>query len=522
MGLRRVRRGQRGFAAIAVLTMLIVTSLYSVATRLNLAASSAPHMRESRSIDVLNQAKAALIAFAAENANRPGGLPCPDRNGDGEAELNCDRPEQRTGWYPWQTLKTGDLRDASGNRLWYGVAAGFRNDPNVAINSLTPGELSLVRSTAGGKEQVAADLVAVVIAPGVPLAGQERAGAHATRIDSWLDGENARVGGTAFETGSTSATFNDVIMGLSQAELFSVVDRIVATRIRREIAPLLRQQVFDAWQALPYAVPFSAPSQSNYQDSARLDPREGLLPVTRDSRWVNWDVSSIRIDRDPGISNVDCGASIGQEIRCDVTHAGASSIRITAVARNVGRALVRPVSAADEDFGPSLLIGRQVLNNPVDVGGNAQITASATLPGAGGRTRITLRAPRPIEVLTNPSIAVAAPHSWFARNEWHRALYYAASPVSLPGGVRSGCQAGRDPCLSLQDRDGKQTQSAALLVFMGRPDSNRQRAQPHALTSYLEGENATPGDGIFRDGVASTSFNDSVIVLCAQTNGGCK
>lgn len=520
--LRRVRHGHRGFATIAVLTMLIVASLYSITARLNFAATSAPHVRQARSIDTLSQAKAALIAFAAENVNRPGGLPCPDRNGDGESELSCDRPEQRTGWFPWQTLKTGDLRDASGAKLWYAVAGSFRNDPNVAINSLTPGEFEVVQSAATGKQRIATDLVAVVIAPGAPLPGQSRAEAGQNRIDAWLEGENVRVGQQTFESSPASATFNDTVLSLSHAELFNVVDRVVASRIRREIAPLLRQQVFDAWQSFPYAVPFEAPNKSGFQDAALMDPREGLLPATTDPRWVHWDLASIQIDRDAGIARADCSASVAHEIRCDITHSGAAAIRMRGIARNVGRALVKPVSADDADFGPSLLIGRRVTHGLVDSLGSVSVSAIATLPALGGRVRVTLRAPQPIDVLTNPRIAVAERHSWFARNQWHKVLYYAASASAVPGGAGTNCQSSHDPCLLVGGRDGKQSKAAALLVFMGRPDAKRSSVQPDALDSYLEGDNATSGDRAFRDGVSTPAFNDSVIVLCSDTRGGCK
>lgn len=519
--LRRICAAQRGFATIAVLTLLIVSSLYSITARLNLAATAAPQVRQAQSIDVLSRAKAALIAFAAENVNRPGGLPCPDRDGDGEAELSCDRPEHRTGWYPWQTLKTGDLRDASGARLWYAVAAGFRNDPNVAINSLTPGELELMQGSGSARQRIASELVALVIGPGAPLPGQSRTGIGINRVDAWLEGENARADRT-FESNPVGPAFNDVIVGISHAELFSVVDRVVASRIRREIAPLLREQVLGAWQSFPYAVPFSDPARSTFQDTTLSNSHEGLLPATSDSYWVHWDLGSVRIDRNAGVARADCSASVRHEIRCDIVHSGAAAIQIKAIARNVGRALVRPVSVDAADFGPSVLVARRVSHSPLDSSGSVTITASADLPAIGGQVRVTLRPPQPIDVFTNPRIPVAARHSWFARNQWHRVVYYAASPAAAPGESGADCEARPDRCLQVEGRDGKLSRSAALLVFMGRPDGTRSRAQPAVLASYLEGDNATPGDRSFRDGVTTSGFNDAVIVLCGSTSGGCK
>jgi hypothetical protein len=66
------------------------------------------------------------------------------------------------------------------------------------------------------------------------------------------------------------------------------------------------------------------------------------------------------------------------------------------------------------------------------------------------------------------------------------------------------------------------TQAAALLVFMGRSREGLPRANPDALSAYLEGDNALPGDGSFADGTASPTFNDAVIVVCANPARGCQ
>ena len=80
-------------------------------------------------------AQQALLAYAAQplgttqcemNCPRPGDLPCPDRNNDGEAESSCSTTS-RLGRLPWKTLGTGDLRDGSGERLWYAVSERYKN-----------------------------------------------------------------------------------------------------------------------------------------------------------------------------------------------------------------------------------------------------------------------------------------------------------------------------------------------------------------------------------------------------------
>jgi hypothetical protein len=519
---------QAGFAAITVLTVLVVGSLFALTSQLNTAAALAPVAREARVVETLNRAKSALISFAAENVNRPGGLPCPDRDGDGEAELTCDRPEQRVGFLPWQTLKTGDLRDSSGGRLWYAVSKGFRNDPDAIINSNTPGELSIQRREATGSVvSETKGVVALVIAPGAALAGQTRTAAGPAQVDAWLEGENASGDARVFEAGTRTAQFNDVVVSLGQGELFDVVDRIVASRIRREIAPLLRERVFETWRALPFAVPFEAPSRSDFLDQAKRDLPEGLLPASHDADWVTWRTNGIDARQEGGegrVSAIACAPSIPREVRCDIDYAGSVRVRIAAPLQNVGRALIGPMQAEDGSFGPDNLVGRRISIGGVDATGDALIVASATLPAMSTRVRVYLRAPAPIAELTNPRIPVASAYSWFARNRWHELLYYAVSPAAAPGNPEQPCDpsSARSRCLRLDSMQSPATQAAALLVFMGRSREGLPRANPDALSAYLEGDNALPGDGSFADGTASPTFNDAVIVVCANPARGCQ
>ncbi len=520
-------RTQRGFAAITILTLVVVIALFSLTHQLNVAASANPSAREARSFETLARAKSALIAFAAENANRPGGLPCPDRNGDGEAELTCDRPEWRVGFFPWQTLRTGDLRDASGSRLWYALSGNFRNDPDIAINSLVRGDLTVQRKDAAAAITIeTAEAAALVIAPGAPLPDQKRAGPSDPRIDAWLEGENTGGDPTLFDTSRGDATINDTAVALSAAELFDVVDRVVASRLRTEIAPLIRERVFNGWQALPYAVPFESPLASSFEDAALANAPRGLLPASNRAGWVHWDLANIDIEELPSpgvVTSKQCSASVATEIRCDIVYSGSAKIRIGGTAKNVGRAFVAPLAATDADYGPPSLVGRAVVNTPIDASGDAHIEATAMLPALSTRIRITLHAPRPIRELTDENVPVATPHSWFARNRWHEVMYYAASEHVHPGAGAKPCGAVAMPaCLTVEDRRGLKAEAASVLVFMGRPRDGTMSNNPDALSSYLESDNALATSMSFVDATPSSAFNDAVIVLCSNPALGCK
>ena len=174
---------QRGFAMIAILALVALMSAYLIANALNATGSGLE--REQRSMNALREAKAALIAYAANEywqeykgqaTDQPGALPCPDILHNGteaeEGDSDCVTPLNASliGRLPFKTIGANDLRDASGERLWYVLSANFRKGTTI-INSDTqpcdtpacdPGEAQLtVVGTAP-----ASNVVAVLFAPG--------------------------------------------------------------------------------------------------------------------------------------------------------------------------------------------------------------------------------------------------------------------------------------------------------------------------------------------------------------------
>lgn len=206
------------------------TLLLSVAPlqRQNLARGDATQI-------ALQQAKEALIGYAIAHHSTsgispnvgPGQLPCPeDTNAigtalEGMAQGNCLTNASRLGRFPWRTLKTGKLLDSNGGELWYAISPGFSSIP---VNSTTIGQLSV-----NGIPNAA---VAIIIAPGLPLAGQQRNAPTASlppQPSDYLDLSNPQ--GAFVSTGSPS-TFNDRVITITHAELFSAVSRVVLAEIR--------------------------------------------------------------------------------------------------------------------------------------------------------------------------------------------------------------------------------------------------------------------------------------------------
>ncbi|GMV55577.1 MAG: hypothetical protein AMXMBFR6_13820 [Betaproteobacteria bacterium] len=249
--------------------------------------------RDARSDAALAQAKAALLGYAARcgvtavgrqpflqqadnscansDQDRPGDLPCPDLDGDGETEIShcgkangTDPARPRLGWLPWKTLGLPEPRDGSGERLWYAVATTFKNNLRAPpINSDTRGTIS-VRNALGNlihDGRTGSGVVAVIIAPGAALVradglAQVRNAAHASDARHYLDkapGDNAEDnadladqdadndgladGNDGFITGPIADAqgrplVNDRIVVITRDELLAAVERRVAAEAR--------------------------------------------------------------------------------------------------------------------------------------------------------------------------------------------------------------------------------------------------------------------------------------------------
>lgn len=160
--------------------------------------------REKITTDALSRAKDALIAYAVTpeitGATRPGQLPCPDTaseapipNYDGRAgttgACNAAATAPRLGRLPWRS-GTGcvagsvqglavNLVDGSGERLWYAVSRNLVD--LVGVPTLNPDLLQSapypwlsVRDSSGAI--LNARVAAVILSPGGPIPGQNRAG----------------------------------------------------------------------------------------------------------------------------------------------------------------------------------------------------------------------------------------------------------------------------------------------------------------------------------------------------------
>lgn len=194
----------------------------------------------------LARAKEALIGWSA-NAPIPGTLLCPDMDNNGTADPPCGLAGVSVlGRLPWKTLGLPDLRDGSGECLWYAVSGVFKNSPPTSpLNSDTNGQFTIMSSDgvtplAGGSPATMA--IAVVFAPGSSLPGNNRSPSAATicggnttaanYLDTSSGINNATVATNTFIAANTSSAFNDRLIYITPEQFFTTVEKRVAREAR--------------------------------------------------------------------------------------------------------------------------------------------------------------------------------------------------------------------------------------------------------------------------------------------------
>lgn len=271
-GRRRLRqpfpgvRRQRGVALLIVLLAILLAAGYAGLRGLNSAYAKSE--RDVRTLAAMQQAKQALLGYAASRgkllglnpiattASRdvPGSLPCPAANFNyldglgvaqeyGRARETCTTPATRIGRLPWRTLETPELADAAGEPLWYAVSGPFRQQTTGSprLNLASSGAIRFAWCGTISRERI----VAVIIAPGLPLPSQVR-GTAAERDDpfGYLERFVVAPAGADFEFfpgthTSEAPAFNDFILTITEEELFDAMDNALAARIERDIPPIL-------------------------------------------------------------------------------------------------------------------------------------------------------------------------------------------------------------------------------------------------------------------------------------------
>ncbi len=272
-----------------LLIMLFIMIFATIALLLySLSPARLQNVRNQKNTQVLAMAKEGLLAYTASIAlaptgsKKPGTLPCPDTNNDGIAETSCGNASGSTGQslrigrLPWKTLQLPDLRDSSGERLWYAVSSNFKNNTVIAtLNSDTLGSIT-IRNSAGNivhngclsyslpqcptpgsaDAPYGTGAAAVIIAPGAPLlrqpsgTPQDRSASGINSAGNFLDAttinglSHDNQGFSDFSSadgfiqgGASDADRNplnnDQLIAITQEQLMSVTQQRVAAELRQ-------------------------------------------------------------------------------------------------------------------------------------------------------------------------------------------------------------------------------------------------------------------------------------------------
>jgi hypothetical protein len=521
---------QAGYGMLLALVVLVLGSLYGLMQ--GLSEATAQNRREDHDQAVLRQARDALIARAALDANRPGSLPCPDLNDDGVAELLAGNAcPAYIGRVPWRTLQLPELRDSAGERLWYVLSQPFTDSSTSVINSDTQGTLVMTGLAP------ATNVIALVLAPGAALdvagVAQDRSPVGRNVAANYLEGENRDGANTVYVARTACATadcaggpFNDKVLAITARDLFPVVENMVAKRLQTEVrdrifkegAAFADKGHFQRWRDhagvngqayFPFAVPFVPPEGSSFRGA--LNTYDGLMPVTSEAAFVGWELANVNPALNPGLveetpgSNVlnaatACSASSFDQIICSVRFNGGTAprIRITGHAVNVAASFVDPVQIAGATS--------SALGDAVTSVFNTQVTSGALAGSA--RVEAVVNLGSRIDSDTVPStivigkppynlaiVGASGASAWFIANNWQRVVLYSVAPAAttaLPKDVSTGgtdCAQVNAECRdALSTVNGGTNRHLVLLLAGLAVDNNLPRAGA-TLDRYLEGRN---------------------------------
>ncbi|MFN0318319.1 MAG: hypothetical protein ACKVQA_25115 [Burkholderiales bacterium] len=217
------------------LAFLLGTTLLVVVLGLAKAGPENKAERERRTMEALVKARDALIGYAL-NATWPGSLPCPDQNNDGDSEFPNAPPSGSNcptyvGRFPFKStsIGIGDLRDSSGERLWYALSSNYRPHIGSIPTSETSGQLSVIGTIPSS------DVIAVIIAPGAALPGQNRSPPETIlpplinpNKTDYLERLNADTNELQYEAAIEADDFNDRILVITRDMLMPLVQRRIA------------------------------------------------------------------------------------------------------------------------------------------------------------------------------------------------------------------------------------------------------------------------------------------------------
>lgn len=558
----KLRRRQHGSVLLLMIFLLVIASAFLLVSKLNKAATRA--YREQATFDALKHAKQALIGYAASYPDQypgqaPGQLPCPDTDNNGTPDPPCGTLVQqyRIGRFPWIELDTEDLRDGSGERLWYAVSGNHRNNPKTpTLNSELPGLLNV-----DGE----GDIVAVVFAPGSSFDLQSR---PSNAVADYLEGDNSNA--DANFVSRAAGIFNDRLVVITRQEIMAVVEKRILGELDQSLVAYRA-----ANGSFPWLAPFQQPDIANYGGVAGTS--KGQLPVhTTGTAFpapfrATWSIptggsinsSGALPPADACVRDSDCvdptygtitGPIIGSTcVWTNVAGIQQRSILDCSASLDLGgvtRTYQFAYRSAAVSWNPTNCTGSNIACRTVPTATQTRArefhlddpfpsqTAAITVTDVSNATGMVLgqsvlnidgSSTGSLDVVGIPynfdsNTYVSAPigpelPAWITEQNWHHLVYIAYpdnTVESPPGGTVGSCIAGTN-CVVLNGSGAPNDNKRAIVLTAGGALAGQTRPSGQ-LAAYFEGDNATtPPDRFFeRQSPLNAALNDQVRVVATS------
>jgi len=322
------RNAQRGMVLILIAFIIGLGAAAFMFKMFN--ASNLQAAQDEKTMRVLNEAKAALIAWSVSHPNYPGQMPYPDRNGDGNYDGYSDcfatnlsfsysfllgrlpihglDPNCNNHGITVTAALGADFRAASGEPLWYAVSKNLVHDYSGSGSNpiINPGVADMTTDwieVVDRNGNVISDRVAaVIIAPGPPVDTQNRSSA-APEAKEYLDrivrsadgmpfknygypinqlddnqfiiGEDERNVSGSDNTFQKPYYFNDKLVYITIDELIYALEKRVLQETRQALKSYYQSKTY-----YPFAAGYGLVANSNQCVQGNL---RGLLPVNAPS-----------------------------------------------------------------------------------------------------------------------------------------------------------------------------------------------------------------------------------------------
>jgi len=264
----RQYRVQSGFALLIFVVVLMGIGGVALTGFAQKSIKEIQSERFKRNKQILESAKHALLMYAYRypdfNAQGPGRLPCPYDEESGYSGSVSAAICNKVGRLPRLNADLNfenEAKDATGEYLWYAVSGEFRNvaandfgvstNGDDVVNSDSLGTISIFDQTGSLIYDGAVNgVAAVIIAPGTPLAGQDRNADPldpANYLDSFdgfdnslfengsSDAEDGFILGPVKDNATNSVVINDQFIVITADEVVAMIEKATLEAYRDAI-----------------------------------------------------------------------------------------------------------------------------------------------------------------------------------------------------------------------------------------------------------------------------------------------